>query len=237
MEESTDLRDYLSIIGKRKWMVISITTLVTLLTAAVSLYLIPPVYEAKTDLLVNRTHTDGQTFLLPLSEIESNLKLIETYSVIIQSTRIREIVNQKLGLNMTEEIWLKQVKVENLKNSQVVSIRVVHHDQQLAVNLSNQIANTFQEEVVSLLNVNNVHILSEAKLDPQAIPVQPKPLVYSILGLIASGAFSIGLGFLLEFFNTRLRSEKDIEKYLGVTLLGTIGTIDTKTARLAEKHS
>jgi capsular polysaccharide biosynthesis protein len=235
MNESINLRDILRVLSKRWGLILLITSVFTVGTALISFFLLTPVYQAKTELLVNRSVQANLEGALSAAEIDSNLKLIETYRVIIESPRIMDQVLQEIGSGTTMESLLLQTKVEAVKDSQVISITIEDPDQARAVLIANTIAKTFQAEIIKMLSVNNVHILAEARNNPGADPVSPKPVLNSVVAFTLGLATAVGVAFLLEHLDTRLRTEKEIEEYLGLPVLATIAVIDNKTRKTFRK--
>ncbi|GEB32879.1 MULTISPECIES: YveK family protein [Brevibacillus] len=231
MNETVNLREILLVLSKRWGVILAITSIFTIGTALISFFALTPIYQAKTEILVNRSLDSNLEGVLSVAEIDSNLKLIETYRVIIESPRIMERVVQTLGPEASMDELLLHTKVEPVKDSQVISITVEDPDQKRAVLIANTIATTFQEEVVKMLSMNNVHILAEARDNPAAKPVSPKPLLNSIIGFVLGLATSVGVVFFMEHLDTRLRSEKEVEEYLGLPVLATIAVIDKKTKK------
>jgi tyrosine-protein kinase Etk/Wzc len=60
-----------------------------------------------------------------------------------------------------------------------------------------------------------------------SVPIRPETKKNLILGLLLGVAFGVGLAFLKEATNTRLRSPEDIEKK-GYSLLGVVPTMDAE---------
>ncbi|AMA71667.1 Capsular polysaccharide biosynthesis protein [Aneurinibacillus thermoaerophilus] len=227
-EETLNIREMVTILRKRLWMVVLITLGVVGVSAGVTKFLMTPVYEAKTELLVNKSQDGDKTGIISMSEIESNLQLIETYSVIIKSPRIMEIVAQKLGEPDKVASLTEQIKVSAVKNSQIISIVAEDTNQRRAALIANTVAQTFNSEIVKLMKVDNVQVLTKAKADERATPVKPKLLVNVAIALAISSMLSVGLAFLLEYMDNTLKTEEDVEKHLGLPVLGTIAVIDAK---------
>ncbi|MGN7469767.1 YveK family protein [Brevibacillus sp. SAFN-007a] len=231
MNETVNLREILLVLSKRWGVILLVTSLFTVGTALISFFLLTPMYQAKTEILVNRSLQAEGDGGLSAAEIDSNLKLIETYRVIMESPRVMERVVEAIGPGASMEALLLHTQVEAVKDSQVISITVEDPDQARAVRIANTIAAIFQEEVVQMLGMNNVHILAEARHNPAALPVSPKPLLNAVIGFVLGLASSLGVVFFMEQLDTRLRSEKEVEAYLGLPVLATIAVMDKKTKK------
>ncbi|MFL6555783.1 MAG: Wzz/FepE/Etk N-terminal domain-containing protein, partial [Bacillus sp. (in: firmicutes)] len=81
MNQSVELKDILNIMKKNTRLIVITVIIFTLLGAIVS-YLLPPVFQAKSDLLVNNSNLRPVNQEISTSEIDTNLMLIETYKYI-----------------------------------------------------------------------------------------------------------------------------------------------------------
>ncbi|MFT9486545.1 MAG: YveK family protein [Tepidibacillus sp.] len=224
-EMELDLRELFAIIKKRIRLIVLITLITTLASGVISFFVLTPIYESSTELLVNKTESDINA-IVNYNDIQTNLKLIETYNVIIKSPRIIDLVVKNYHLDLTTEELTKKIQVNAVKDSQVMSITVTDPDQAKAAMLANAVADTFKEEIVKIMKVDNVQILTEAKALDHPSPVKPKPLLNVAIAFVLGLMVSIGIVFLLEYLDTTVKSEQEIEKLLGYPVLGSIGTID-----------
>jgi capsular polysaccharide biosynthesis protein len=76
------------------------------------------------------------------------------------------------------------------------------------------------------MNVDNVSILAKATVADNQSPIKPRPLLNVAIAFVAGLMAGVGLAFLLEYFNNTVKNEQDIEKVLGLPILGVIATID-----------
>jgi len=156
-------------------------------------------------------------------ELQTNLQLINTYSVIIQSPTILDKVKDQLGL---EEIG--QVSVVSERNSQVVSITVQDPNPVMAADIANTIANVFKAEIVEIMSVDNVSILSRAEVANNPHPIKPQPVLNMAIAFVVGLMAGVGLAFLLEYLDNTIKTEQDIEKILGLPVLGAIPIISAE---------
>ena len=239
MEETTiELRELFHILMKRIWVVILITLMATATSGIISFFVITPIYESSTQLLVNKSDDAASQLLIPsYNDIQSNLKLIETYSVIIKSPRILEKAISNMGLDMSSAELGDIIKVNAVQNSQVMSITVSDPDPVKAVDMANGIANTFQTEIKGIMNVDNVQILAEARVAEQPSPVKPKPLLNMVIAFVVGLMTAVGVVFLLEYLDNTIKTEQDVERILGLSVLGSIAPIDYKSEDKADKEN
>ncbi|WP_339060534.1 Wzz/FepE/Etk N-terminal domain-containing protein [Tepidibacillus marianensis] len=229
-EVTIDLRELLQILKKRIFLIIIVTLLATLASAILSYFVLIPTYEASTEILVNRTETDANTFY-STNDIQTNLKLIETYNVIIKSPRIIDMVISKYNLSLTSEELTQKISVNAVKDSQVMSIVVTDPSQSEAAKIANAVADTFQQEIVKIMRVDNVQVLTNAKVLENPKPVKPQPLLNIAIAFAVGFMTSVGIVFLLEYLDNTIRSEQQVEQLLGYPVLGAISKMEENSTK------
>lgn len=229
-EETISLQEVFEIIRKKIALILIITFSAAAISAIVSFFLITPKYERSTQLLVNRSQVSEN---FSTNEVQTNIQLINTYSEIILSPRILDIAAKELeGLidlengEITASYLKGKITVNNQNNSQVLNISVEDTDPHRAALIANKVAEVFQREIPSIMNVDNVNILSEADVPEDLSPVSPKPLLNIAIAFVVGLMVGVGLAFLIEYFDNTIKTEQDIEKYLELPVLGVITTFD-----------
>lgn len=222
MNEPISLQELINLIKKRLLSIVGIMIFSIGIGAYVSVYIISPVYEAQTQLLVNQKNIIQE---YAWSQMETDLQLINTYNVIMKSPVILNQVIKKLDLQMSEEKLANQIIVSNENDSKVVNVTVRAGEAQQAVDIANTITDVFQVEVPALINVDNITILSAAKLGDSPSPVKPN-ISYNLaiaggLGLL----IGISVAFLREILDTTIKTEQEVEELLQLPVMGVVGSI------------
>ncbi|WKA50226.1 Wzz/FepE/Etk N-terminal domain-containing protein [Planococcus liqunii] len=223
MEETISLQELFTTLKKRIGLIIGLTILAILIAGIVSYNFLTPIYETNTQILVNQEKTDAAQMLN--QNIQTDLQLINTYSVIIKSPAILDQVSQQLDLGLSAEQLTNKITVSNAENSQVVNVAVQDPDPAIAVDIANTTSAVFQEEIQQLMKVDNVSILSPAVLKENPAPVAPNPMLNMAIAAVVGLMLGVGIAFLLEYLDTSIKNEQDIEDFLGVPLLGVISPI------------
>jgi capsular polysaccharide biosynthesis protein len=235
MEETISLKELIQTLKKRMSLIIILTLMAVLVSAAISYFVLTPIYQSSTQLLVNKSKDDQQSF--NVGEVQTNLQLINTYNVIMKSPAILDIVIDDLKLDMTTKELNEKITVQSEKDSQVVNISVQDEDPKQAAAIANKIAEVFQTEIVKIMNVDNVSILAKAELGENPSPIKPQPLLNIAIALVVGLMAGVGLAFLLEFLDNTVKTEQDIEKGLELPVLGVIPTItDSEFQKVAHRQ-
>ncbi|MFD0868723.1 Capsular polysaccharide type 8 biosynthesis protein cap8A [Chlamydia abortus] len=218
-----EIRDYIRVIGKRIWWLVGIVLLATIITGVVSYFFLKPVYQASTKIIVNKTNSSASLEQLGLSEINFHIKIIDTYKEIIKSPYIMEIVaKEQEQLGVTAGELIRRVKVSSVNNTQVMTVSITDGSHERAVQLVNAISHVFEREIVNLMSVDNVSILSEAKPQSHPSPIKPNVKMNIAISFVVSLMAALGLIFLLEYLDDRIRTEKDVHHHLGLPVLSII---------------
>ncbi len=217
MKQSFEIKDFISLFKKRRKIII-LTTIYLSLIGGFSSFAIPSKYEAKTDILVNFTTAN----IVSTGEIDANLRLIETYKYLITSNRILNKVNVSMEETYEIEELNKKVKIESKIDSQILTVLAEERTPEKAAELANTLATTFQEEVKSLMNLENVNILSQAIVGEDTRSIKPMPalffIIFAIIGFLISYLFIL----IQEMFFTVIDSKEKAEKALSLPVIGVI---------------
>ncbi|WP_123041905.1 YveK family protein [Cohnella candidum] len=182
-----------------------------------------PSYEAVSKVIVHTSST---------SEYTDTYKEILTTPVIMDPAAAR---HPELGL--TSEQLASRISVGTSEKSQVMSISVRDPSPDKAAAIVHAVADTFREEIPKVMKVDSVTILSDSgKAEP------PRNVSKSLtsklaIAVVLSFMASIGLILLREYFDDKIRTEKDVAVMLGKPLLATVTRIrkgDFKTGEVED---
>ncbi|MBD8845743.1 MULTISPECIES: YveK family protein [Priestia] len=223
MGETISIKELFQTLKKRIWLIALITIIAAIISAVISFFVLTPVYESKTQILVNQAKSDQQ--LYNATEVQTNIQLINTYNVIIKSPAILDKVKSELNLDRTVEDLNSQITVSSAKDSQVVEIIVQDSSPHVAARIANKTAEVFQTQISKIMNIDNVSVLSKAEVKGAVAPIKPQPLLNIAIAIVVGLMVGIGLSFLLEYLDNTLKTEQDIENILGLPVMGVITTI------------
>jgi capsular polysaccharide biosynthesis protein len=231
-----DLRDYIKIIRKRIWIIISIVLIACLTSGIFSFFLIDPVYQASTKLIVNKSNERVGLDQVDINSINTNLRLIDTYKEIIKTPAIMDnVVNKYPEFNLTTGQLISKVKVSSVNNTQVMTLIVQDTSYEKAAKIVNAVSKVFEQEIPKIMKVDNVSLLNEAKMMDNPTPVKPNKKLNVAISFIVSLMVAAGLVFLLEYLDDTIKNESDIQQYLGIPALGLISKIRPEDVQIRTK--
>lgn len=218
--EELELREYWTIIRKRLAMVLLIPILAAIVSGVVSIYVIKKEYAAATTLLVNEKPSANQG--ISYDSIMTNQALVNTYTAIIKSQTLEQDVVNELHIPYTAGQIDGMIKVSSPTQSEVIQVSVTAPSESLAVRIANAMASKFQGEAHKLYDVANVQVVDPAVAPTTASPVKPNKKLNVAIAFILGLMISIGLAFLLEYLDNRLRTDEDVQRYLKLPVLGVV---------------
>ena len=219
--EEIDLRelyDYFK--SKIMWIIITVILCVgignvyTILTRV-------PMYKSKTTIVLvseNKNESYNQ------NELQLNKNLVGTYSEIIKSRKILSQVVDNLGLDMTTDALSKNVSVEAVQDTEIIKVSVSSDDPEMAARIANEIATVFTTEIKKIYRLDNVSVIDKAvkSKKPYNVNYIKDNVIYIGIGLV----LSCGIIFILFYFDTTIKTSEDIEKKLGLTVIGVVPKVE-----------
>ena len=160
------------------------------------------------------------TFFVLSPKYQGNIQLVNTYKEIVKSPRILDEVSKDLNNKYSPSKLSSMLTITNQENTQLINIQVKSGHKQDSEKIANSFAKVTSKQIPKIMSVDNVSILSKA--DGTAVKVAPKTVVNLI------GAFFLGLVVALIYiffkviFDKRIKDEEDVEKELGLPVLGSI---------------
>ena len=223
MEETIDLREYFAIIKKRFWIIALITVIAAVVSGAISFFVLKPVYEAKSTLIVN-ADKQAETQIVTGDQITVTQKLAVTYGEIIKSRSVLDDVIKNLKLETTYESLSGQIAVSPVNDTQIISISVQDTNPQRARDIANEIPKVFEKEVKRITKANDVQVIDKAILPKDAI--KPNKMMNVAIAAVLGMMIGLFVVFLIEYLDNKIKTPQDIEKHLGLSVIGVIPNED-----------
>lgn len=215
-----ELKEYISIIIKRIWLIILLPIIASIVSGYISFYIIEPVYEANTTLyIINKS--SGSEFSIAYNDLLVGQQLVKDYKEIVKSRRITSEVIEELGLkNITPSKLAEKINVNAKNDTRLIEIKVQDNSSQVATDIANKLAEVFTREIVKIMRVENINIVDIAQLPEN--PIKPKPVMNIAVAFMVGLLIALGIIFAIEYLDDTIKTTDDVEKYLGITVLGTI---------------
>lgn len=223
-EQEIDLIELSKKIGKHLPMIIIFSIIVGAASFLLSKFVITPKYDSNTTMIVSNSNQNNdpnnpQTNV-ELGQIQANKALISTYSEIVKSKGIAERVINNLGLDMDYEEFSSKVSIEPVKDTQIISVKVVDTIPERAMDIANETANIFKSSIGEIMNVDNVQILDGAIFPEEAS--SPNIKKNTAIGIILGFVLGVAVVLFKEIADSSIKSSEEVTEYFDIPVIGIV---------------
>lgn len=215
-EIEIDLMELLYALKKGLLLILTCTLLVGCLACAYTKFFMKPTYESTSSILVLSKDTVDTS----MADIQLGNYLTKDYEVLITSRPVLETVIENLGLDMETSVLKKVIKVTTSSNNRILQITAEYGDPLLAKRIVDEVAEEGSAFIGEKMGTEPPILIEDGE-----IPVHrtgPSMKKNALIGLAAGFVLSAGVIVLLTLLNDTIKSEEDIERYLGMTTLASV---------------
>ena len=220
--EELDLKELLQIFWEKKTQIILTIAIFAVIGVIYTLGFVTPKYQSSTTLLLatNSSSNKSATESITTTDITLNSKLVSTYSKLVESSKIIRKVISNLSLDIDEDTLKKNISVTAVEDTEMIRIAVKNEDPVLATKIANETAKVFIENVKEYYGIENVHVVDEAEIpqEPANVNHTKDVIIFAFIGVVIAIVYVLFANML----DTTIKSEEDIEKISGLTVLATI---------------
>lgn len=203
-----------------------------------TMLLITPKYESTTKIVV-LSKQDSST--LTNQDIQTSTSLTKDYAELIKSRTVTEGVIAQLKLDMTHEELLKKLSVDTPTDTRVVSITVTDTDPYTAAEIANAVRDIASKHIQQVMDIKAVNVVETANIpdepsSPRSPSVPKNGVIGGLLGILLAAAVVI----IVYLTNDTVKTPEDVEKYLGLSVLGTIpysSKMGKKSKKKKKRHA
>lgn len=219
-----DLRDYLKILRKR-WWIIALVALIAVGSAYAFSKAQTPIYRSTITLSNQPARPDLGQGLFTKQILRNYVRQLSTRTMAAK-------VNDQLQLDLAPETILGKVSFN--ADEADLTIQIEAKDRNPAI--AQKIAQTFAELFVQQRQIENLEIdqrdriitsLTDSATPPEIF--SPKTSINMLAGGLLGALIGVVIVFVLEWLESDIiRSSEDVERYIGVPVIGTIPTITAR---------
>ena len=190
----------------------------------VSGFLLTPRYEASVNMIVNtRTEVTG---VITSDNISSAENLVDTYAIIIKSNKVLNKVIEQLHLDVTFEELYDAVSVSAINDTQVMKIAVEHEERARARQIVESIVQIAPDMVKDAVEAGSCKVVSDVHVEKD--PVFPNVKMITVLAAAVGMMLTMCLVVLKELLNDFIVDDLDVERKIGLPVLGIIPDMEEK---------
>ena len=208
---------------KKRWiLIVSITLVATLISGVLSFFVIKPTYETSTKVFIGKEESNVEGY--NTNDIQMYQKLLQTYAETIKTNEVIQAAIKNTNTNLTVEEVKKSLTVTPISDTQILQIKYQNKNPQVAKRILGNITDEFIILAKELVPNGNVRVIEAVQLPEN--PVAPNKKMNSAIAFLLGLMVSIGLVFLLEYIDNTFKSKENLEKELGIPVIGLIPSFE-----------
>lgn len=221
-----DLRDLVNHLLNKLWIIILAGVVTAGIGFGYSKFIVTPKYTSSTQLYVmGKTQSFSE---LSLSDLQIGTQLTADYIILIQSRPVMEEVIKNLGLDMNYKDLRNIMSIHNPDSTRVLAISVEYPDAYMAKEIVDEIAKVACARISEIMDLEEPNIFENGYVAEKAS--SPNTKKNTLLAGLIGCVLTIGIIVVLYLLDDSLNTPEDVERYLGLSTLGTIPyTDDGKT--------
>jgi capsular polysaccharide biosynthesis protein len=216
-----DILELFGAVLQKIWVVILSALLLGAATYLVCSFLIIPKYRSTTKIyVINRQNSDSLTY----SDLQTGTQLTKDYQELVTSRPVLEEVKAELGLNIENDKFKKTITVSVPTDTRIVSITAEDTDPYMARAIADSVRNSAAEHIANVMNTEAVNVVEEANLPTEIY--SPKIIRNTVIGAVLGAFIAIVFIVIIYIMDDTIKNPDDVEKYLNLSVLGTIPVLD-----------
>lgn len=215
-EIEIDLLDLFRVLRARLFSITMTGVILAAVFGLGTMFLIEPQYQSTSKLyIVSQSST-----ITSLTDLQTGAQLTQDYMVLVQSRPVLEKVIDNLGLDLGYEELLSLITLNNPTDTRILEVTVTTADPYMAKEIVDEISGVSASRIAAIMNVDEPTIAEYGHLEssPSSPSLKKNILIGGAIGIFLSAA----VGILMYLLNDTIRTEEDVEKYLGLNTLALI---------------
>ena len=212
-----DLVELLGVILHNLWIIIVSGVIVAAVALLVSYFIITPKYESVTKIyVISKTNADTMTY----SDLQAGSTLTKDYKELVKSRPVLEEVLAETGIDVELKDLEAQITVEVPQDTRIVSITVEDKDPYEARIIADSVRIAASKHIREVMDTEAVNVVEEASL-----PIEkssPSILKNTAIGYAVGLFLAIAIVIINYIMDDTIKTPDDVEKFLGVSVLGSI---------------
>lgn len=220
-EQVIRLEEIFEAIKKRWLIIVSITLIITIISAILSFFVIKPEYEASIRVFIGKDEMENQNY--NQNDVLMYQKLMKTYSEIIKTKDLVSRGLEGVSLKIKPSEVLKNLTVITVSDTQILQIKYKSKNPEEAKSVIEGIYDEFIKTSKEIVPNGNIKVIEEVEVPEN--PVSPNKKMNILIALVLGIIIGVGLALLLEFSDNTFKNKDQLERELDIPVIGVIPTV------------
>ena len=215
-QDTIDLLELFYVLKKKILLILMAALIGGCVAGVYTQFFMTPVYSSMSSILV----LSKETTLTSLADLQLGASLTSDYTVLIKSTPVLEQVIENLNLDTTVEELKNQISINNPTDTRILEITVQDTDATMAKKVVDEIANVSSDYIGDKMEVVPPKVIEVGKI--ATVRTSPSVKKNIMLGFLLGFVACAGIIVVYAVMDDTIKTEEDIEKYLGVSVLAKV---------------
>lgn len=219
----------------RKWKLLVLCMVIAgIIAMLVSVFAVTPLYLAEATLYVNNNRVTENEDYLTSTDMSASLQLVKGYLILSTSDAVLDRAVEKLDGQYSAAQLRRSIAVEQLDDTVIFALRVIHEDPKEAANIANALAALIPEVGPTVIKGSSAAVIDTAKV-PTGIysPSYSTNVLLGALGGLLAAMIYVTIVYLKD---TRIKDENDLVDTFQLPILGRIPDFDGEFSGSAYKY-
>lgn len=231
-EIEINLREIFAVLMDKLAVIILIAVLGAAVAFAFTKFLIKPVYQSSTQVYVTNNSLTT-TEQINVGDLQSSNYLTKDYMILVKSNPVLEQVIADMNLDMTTSELSDKIVVSTPTDTRILTIAVSDTDPMLAKKIVDAVREASKTQIQSVMGIETVNTVEESNLPEN--PVSPNTKMNVLMGFVLGLILSIAVVIIRFMLDDTIKVQEDVEKYLGLSVLGLIPELETGDQKKKKK--
>ena len=211
-----DVVELLFALRKKLWMIILAAMIGCLGAGIYSKVILSPVYTSTSMVYV----LSKETTLTSLADLQIGSQLTKDYKIIVTSRRVLNQVIEDMELNLTYKELVEKVTIDNPQDTRILAISVEDPDPNMAKLIADRIAVTSSDYIGDIMEMVPPKLIEEGEVP--ILKSSPSNTKNALIGGFLGAVLVCGFITVHVILNDTIRTEEDVTKYLGLSVLASV---------------
>ena len=215
-EIEIDLLDLLGEFRRKIWIILGTIILFGSVAGAFSAFVLTPQYKSTAMVYI----LSKETTLTSLADLQIGSQLTKDYKIIVTSRRVLNQVIEDMELSLTYKELVEKVTIDNPQDTRILSISVEDPDPAMAKLIADKIAVTSSDYIGDIMEMVPPKLIEEGEVP--ILKSSPSNTKNALIGGFIGAVLVCGFITVNVILNDTIRTEEDVTKYLGLSVLASV---------------
>lgn len=222
-EIEIDLLEVLTALKRKLWLIVLAAIIGGGIAGAFSKFVLTPQYKSTAMLYI----LSKETTLTSLADLQIGSQLTQDYKIVVTSRPVLEDVIAELGLDMNYKSLKSRLEIDNPTDTRILTISIEDPDPWLAKQIVDAVANKSSDYIGDIMEMIPPKMIEDGEVAIEKS--SPSNVKNAVIGAMAALVLVCGVITIRVVMNDTVRTEEDVAKYLGLTVLASVPKREEQT--------